>query len=293
MRVFVRCLALLILLVPSVGFAQSLKAYKEKLFSYPKALERSENDAFVRFDYRVERDIDDRDEIRGAKVKSFYISMRGRKGQENLSLQLGNRKIDYARTGKVRGAKWIVVYLHGRGGDRRQGISDWNFGGNFNRLKNLSVRNNGLYVVPSITNFEEQGARDVAALLNHYASQAPKAKLILACGSMGGQICWQFMAGKVPTPPLAGVIMLATFADNKFLASPYLTSSIKPLPLIFGHGTLDGAFEWQKTKALFDSIKVAKPDYPVRMRLFNTGKHGTPIRMIDWRREINWILSNN
>ncbi|MFK8034652.1 MAG: alpha/beta hydrolase [Hyphomicrobiales bacterium] len=291
MRALAGFLVTLALLFPSFGAAQSLKAYKEKLFSYPKALEKSENGEFIRFDYRVERDIHDRDEIRGAKVRSFYVSMRGRKGQDNLSLKLGNRKIDYARTGKVRGAKWIVVYLHGQGGDRRQGISDWNFGGNFNRLKNLSVRNNGLYVVPTITNFEEQGAKDVAALLRHYASQAPKAKLILACGSMGGQICWRYMAGTVQTPPLAGVIMLATFADNQFLASPHLASGAKPLPLVFGHGTLDGAFAWEKTKALFDSIQVARPDYPVRMRLFNTGKHGTPIRMIDWRQEINWILS--
>lgn len=292
MRALIGLLVALIVLAPSLGVAQTLKAYKEKLFSYPKALEQSANGEFIRFDYRVERDIHDRDEIRGAKVRGFYVSMRGRKGQENLSLRLGNRKIDYARTGKVRGAKWIVVYLHGRGGDRRQGISDWNFGGNFNRLKNLAARNNGLYVVPSIKDFEQQGARDVAALLNHYASQAPKAKIVLACGSMGGQICWQYMAGSVQTPPLAGVIMLATFADNQFLASPHLKAGARPLPLVFGHGTLDGAFAWQKTKALFDSIKVARPDYPVRMRLFNTGKHGTPIRMIDWRQEINWILSN-
>lgn len=291
MKALAKMLIALVLLVPTTGSAQTLKGYKDKLFSYPKALEKSANAEFMRLDYRVERDIHDRDEIRGAKVKGYFVSMRGRKGQENLSLRLNSGKIEYARTGKIRGAKWIVVYLHGRGGDRRQGISDWNFGGNFNRLKNLAVRNNGLYVVPSITNFEKRGAQDVAALLNHYASQAPNAKLILACGSMGGQICWQYMAGTVAAPPLAGIIMLATFADNKFLASPYLKAGARPLPLVFGHGTLDSAFAWQKTKALFDSIKVARPDYPVRMRLFNTGKHGTPIRMIDWRQEINWILS--
>ncbi|MEP0518815.1 MAG: alpha/beta hydrolase [Hyphomicrobiales bacterium] len=291
MRPFVRIFIALAFLFPAASSAQSLKGYKEKLFSYPKVLEKSANGDFARFDYRVERDIHDRDEIRGAKVKGYFVSMRGRKGQENRSLRLNSGQIEYARTGKLRGAKWILVYLHGRGGDRRQGISDWNFGGNFNRLKNLAVRNNGLYVVPSITDFEQRGAQDVAALLSHYASKAPNAKLILACGSMGGQICWQYMAGTVPAPPLAGVIMLATFADNRFLASPYLKAGATPLPLVFGHGTLDSAFPWGKTKSLFDSIKVAQPDYPVRMRLFNTGKHGTPIRMIDWRQEINWILS--
>lgn len=295
MRAFTRFLAVgLALLTVAFGSqagAQNLKAYKDKLFSYPKVLEQADNGSFLRLDYQVDRDIHDRDEIRGAKVKGFYVSMRGRKGQDNLSLQVGNRNLEYARTGSVRGAKFIVVYLHGRGGDRRQGISDWNFGGNFNRLKNLSVRNNGIYIVPSIKDFEQQGANDVAALLDHYARQAPNARLILACGSMGGQICWRYMKGSVATPPLSGVIMLATFADNQFLASPHLAGNARALPVVFGHGTLDGAFAWKKTKALYDSIKVARPDYPVRMRLFNTGKHGTPIRMIDWRQEINWILS--
>ena len=273
--------------------AQTLGAYKDKLFSYPKILEKSQDGSFLRIDYRVGRDIDERDTIRGAKVKGFYVSMRGRKGQEDLSLSWNGGHIEYARTGQVRGAQWIIVYLHGRGGDRSQGISDYNFGGNFNRLKNLAVRNKGLYLVPSITDFGVQGARDVAALIARYAAQAPGAKIVLACGSMGGQICWQYLNGSINVPPLSGAIMLATHADNQFLASSHLSANGRPVPIVFGHGTLDGAFAWQKTKALFDSIQVARPNYPVRMRLFNTGKHGTPIRMIDWRQELNWIFANS
>lgn len=272
--------------------AQSLGAYKDKLFSYPKILEKNQNGSFLRLDYRVERDIDERDQIRGAKVRGFYVSMRGRKGQQDLSLNSGPGRIDYARTGQVRGAQWIVVYLHGRGGDRSQGISDYNFGGNFNRLKNLAVRNRGLYLVPSINDFGVKGAREVAALIGHYAAQAPGAKIVLACGSMGGQICWQYLKGEVAVPALSGALMLATHADNQFLASSHLSANGRPLPIVFGHGTLDGAFSWEKTKALFDSIQVARSGYPVRMRLFNTGKHGTPIRMIDWRQELNWIFAN-
>lgn len=276
---------------PAAG--QSLAPYKDKLFNYPAVLEGSRNGDFLRLDYRVSRDIDERDRIRGAKVKGYYMSMRGRKGQQELSLNLGNRRIEYARTGRPRGARWIVVYLHGRGGDRSQGISDYNFGGNFNRLKNLAVRNDGLYVVPSITDFGEQGARDVAALISHYANQAPGAKLVLACGSMGGQICWQYLKGRVSVPPLSGVLMLATYADSGFLDSSYMSANGRSLPIVFGHGTLDSAFAWEKTKSLFDRIKAQRPGYPVRMRLFNTGKHGTPIRMIDWRQELNWIFSKS
>lgn len=293
MRGLIAALITTVFCFAGAASAQTLGGYKDKLFSYPKVLEQSQDGSFLRLDYRVERDIDERDQIRGAKVKGFYLSLRGRKGQENLSLNLPGSRIDYARTGQVRGAQWIIVYLHGRGGDRRQGISDYNFGGNFNRLKNLAVRNKGLYLVPSINDFGVQGAREVAALIGHYAAQAPGAKIVLACGSMGGQICWQYLKGSEAVPPLSGAFMLATHADNQFLASSHLSANGRPLPIVFGHGTLDGAFAWEKTKALFDSIQVARPGYPVRMRLFNTGKHGTPIRMIDWRQELNWVLANS
>jgi hypothetical protein len=36
---------------------------------------------------------------------------------------------------------------------------------------------------------------------------------------------------------------------------------------------------------------AAKPDYPVRFVRFETGTHGTPIRMVDWRAVLNWMLS--
>ena len=32
-------------------------------------------------------------------------------------------------------------------------------------------------------------------------------------------------------------------------------------------------------------------DYPARFVRFETGTHGTPIRMIDWRDTLNWMLS--
>lgn len=45
--------------------------------------------------------------------------------------------------GKRDGASFIVIYLHGRGGNRLQGMNDFTFGGNFNRVKNLAVLNDG------------------------------------------------------------------------------------------------------------------------------------------------------
>ena len=42
-------------------------------------------------------------------------------------------------------------------------------------------------------------------------------------------------------------------------------------------------------QALFEKLNKAK--YPARFTLFQNGNHGTPIRMIDWRKVLNWILA--
>ncbi len=41
--------------------------------------------------------------------------------------------------------------------------------------------------------------------------------------------------------------------------------------------------------ALYD--RLHKAGYPVRFTLFETGSHGTPVRMTDWREVLNWLLS--
>lgn len=219
-------LAICVLTYPAS--AQSLKAHKDRLFAYPKVLEQGYDGDYLKLDYRSSRDIDDRDEVRGARVQSYYINMRPRRSQEELSLNANGRTIDYARVGKPKGAKWIVIFLHGRNGDRSLGMNDWSFGGNFNRIKNLAVRNRGLYITPTITNFEAQGAADVAAIAARYKGQAPKAKLILACGSMGAQICWQYLNGTSKLSGIDGAIMLGAFADNGFLATPAATGGGRP-----------------------------------------------------------------
>ena len=40
----------------------------------------------------------------------------------------------------------------------------------------------------------------------------------------------------------------------------------------------------------FKQIKTRAPNYPIKFTLFDTGTHGTPIRMTDWRLVLNWML---
>ena len=84
----------------------------------------------------------------------------------------------------------ITLYLHGQGGNRRQGVNDRTFGGNFNRIQNLMVRAKGLYLSPDVGSFDAAGIGRISELILHYAKQSPGAPIFVACGSMGGALCW-------------------------------------------------------------------------------------------------------
>ena len=44
-------------------------------------------------------------------------------------------------------------------------------------------------------------------------------------------------------------------------------------------------------EAFFRAILAKAPGYPTRFVRFESGTHGTPIRMTDWRETLNWMLS--
>ena len=80
------------------------------------------------------------------------------------------------------------------------------------------------------------------------------------------------------------------------LATPFpMTNALfqSKVPVFFGHGSLDTAIPVESQEAFFRSIAAKAPGYPVRFVRFETGSHGTPIRMTDWRAEINWMLAQS
>ncbi|MBZ9922677.1 alpha/beta hydrolase, partial [Mesorhizobium sp. BR1-1-7] len=183
-----------------------------------------------------------------------------------------------------------VLYLHGQGGSRKQGIDDFTFGGNFNRLKNLMAGNGGLYLSPDFSDFGDTGAAQVAALINHYAEHSPAAKIFVACGSMGGALCWKLAARNDTGRRINGLLLLGSLWDERFLASPAFRRHV---PVFFGQGSHDVVFPVEKQEAFFRSIIARSKAYPYPTRFvrFETGTHGTPIRMTDWRGTLNWMLS--
>ncbi|OBQ84145.1 alpha/beta fold hydrolase [Mesorhizobium sp. WSM3873] len=270
------------------GQTLSLKPFKDELFAYPATLSSGDNGAYTVLDYREMRDINQRDEVPERRVHAQYIDPGVRKMQQDLMLKTDVGDVRHVAVGKTQGAAIIVLYLHGQGGSRKQGVDDFTFGGNFNRLKNLMAENGGLYLSPDFPDFGDKGAAQVAALIDHYAETSPGAKIFVACGSMGGILCWKLADRKDTGARVSGLLLLGSLWDQSFLTSPAFKRRV---PVFFGQGSRDVVFQVEKQETFFRSILAKSKSYPTRFVRFETGTHGTPIRMVDWRGTLNWMLT--
>lgn len=267
---------------------QSLKPFKDELFAYPAALSSGDDGAYTVLDYREMRDINQRDEVPEKRVHAQYTDTGVRRVQQDLMLRTDAGDVRHVAVGKTEGASIIVLYLHGQGGSRKQGVDDFTFGGNFNRLKNLMAGNGGLYLSPDFSDFGDKGAAQVAALIDHYAGASPGARIFVACGSMGGSLCWKLAARKDTGARISGLLLLGSLWDESFFSSPAFKRRV---PVFFGQGSHDVVFPVANQEAFFRSIRSKAKAYPARFVRFETGTHGTPIRMTDWRGTLNWMLS--
>ncbi|MTH96037.1 alpha/beta hydrolase [Roseibium sp. RKSG952] len=269
--------------------AQSLAPYKDKLFKYRNITASHFGGDFIVVEYSKQRDLRDRDKVDQREVFGNYVSYRPKRSRDNYQLTANGRTIKYIGTGKVEGgAKAIVIYIHGQGGNRFQGINDVSFGGNFNRIQNLMVRNGGAYISTEFTDFGARGTADVAALIAYQKQLSPRAKVVVACGSMGGIICWNLLKNGGYARHLDGILFLGSPRDPAFLSSGALSRRV---PIYMGYGSDDTVYHWEDQANFFKQIRASAPGYPIKFTLFDTGVHGTPIRMTDWRLVLNWMFA--
>src|SRR5262245_875888 len=226
-------LAAVFVAAPVLARAAELAPFKDDLFAYPATLSSADGGDYRVIDYREMRDINERDEVPERRVKRDYVSLGVRREQQDLKLQSDVGDVRFYAVGKQEGAAIITVYLHGKGGSRKQGVDDFTFGGNFNRIKNLMADNDGLYLSPDFSDFDDHGAAEVAALIDHYAAASPNAKLFVACGSMGGYICWKLAENDQIAGRLSGLLLLGSVYDDNFKATAAFKRKI---PVFFGHG---------------------------------------------------------
>ncbi len=267
-----------------------LKPYKEKLFKYRKPLVVEDNGAFLRAPYDPHRDINARDEVPVRKVKTYYTTSSTKRFQKDLSVQANGRTIKYFAVGALAGnSNMTVIFLHGRDGSRDLGVSDEKFGGNFNRVKTLMHKNGGIYISTNFTNFEEKGRQDIEALLRKYRPLT-KGPLVLACGSMGSGLCWRLANKPSSSRLIDGLVIIGGFPDKNFLAARQKKAARK-IPVYIAHGGIDYVYDWKAQKTFYQGLRQVGA--PVRYVVFDGGKHGTPVRMIDWRVALNWIAKQH
>lgn len=294
MNVFARLLVLLFLAFPLEPASAShiqLKPHKDALFAYPAVISSANNGGFLEVAYDKQRDIYGRDKIPLRRAHHRYVDQGVRWKRKVISYRAASGTKKAFAVGKRKGAAVTVIYLYGKGGNRRQGVNDWTFGGNFNRLQNLMADNNGLLLTPDYSDFGDEGTRDIASLMRQAKAISPRTVLIVACGSMGGGVCWRLAKNSATAAMLDGLFLLGSHWHDDFLKSPAAKPGGRHIPLYFGHGSWDTVFDPKVQIGFYERIIRQAPGYPARFVLFNTGKHGTPIRMVDWRRELNWMLS--
>ncbi len=247
---------------------------------------------FLFVDYDRPRDLYNRDAIKLEKVKPEYIDLSTQAVESDRSLTVDGRKVVYTAVGKVDGgAKAIVIFIHGRGTNRSSGASDLIHGGNFNRVKNLMMRNDGVYISADFSDFSRRGTAQMKALVLDQASRSPGAPVVLACGSWGGKICWRLLYDSETGPLIKGVMFLDSEMDNDFVARAGKLPPGQRPAISISNSMEDWILGYKSQLAFFKRMKSEVPDYPIRFVLFDEGTHGISLRMTDWRQVLNWIYA--
>ena len=272
--------------------AEPLTPWKDELFLNEVVETGYDGDyRFIRYDR--ERDIFQRDDVPEKRAFDKYVSLEPTETQRDLVLKAGSRAVRYVGVGKAEGgAGCVVVFLHGGKGSRFQGGDDWTFGGNFNRLKNLVARNGGAYLSADFANFGRAGAADVKALMLGQRAVSAGAPIILVCTSRSGEHCFRMIEDDEAAALLGGIVLLGSGNEEGFFATPGFARRV---PIYIGHGSADKTVSWVTQELFFKRIKAAAPGYPIRFELFKSdvAVHGTPLRMVDWRLVLNWMLEAN
>lgn len=287
MRFTSLCAMIIATLLASITFSHArdaLEPFEDRLFRLPETLEGSWEDGRMVVDYDEMRDVNGRDSVPGKRVSMRYITLSVRRAQKTYTYETEAGPVKSISVGHRKKSEIITIYLHGKGGNYKQGADDRSFGGNFNRLKNLMARNNGLYVSAGFRDFGNGGTKQIIGLIKKLKADNPNPKIILACGSAGGLICWR-IANDPIGKDLAGIAMLGSFPSGQFISSD---AFIAKVPLYIGHGSRDTASPIEGMEAFYAQLKAR--NYNVKFVRFETGVHGTPIRMTDWRKVINWMV---
>lgn len=271
--------------------AVQLEPYKDELFSYPGIIGSDFGGDYLVVSFDHQRDVIARDEKPDEKTRAEYVSLDFPAPETDLVLRRDGETVHYVGIGRTEGnAEIVTIFLHGLGADRFDGMNDWRSGGNLNRLKNLMVRNGGVYLSADYAWSRRRAKRQIAALIGAHAENSPGAPIILICASAGARPCWELLDDPAAAARIDGAIMIAGISDSGFARSATVRDPARWVPIYMAHGNNDSQVSWRRQEKLFRQIKKFAPAYPIKLAVFDTGTHRAPLRMTDWRLAINWML---
>lgn len=274
--------ALIFFAFNSISSAQTLSPFKDSAFGHPQVQRSADGGDFQQIYYDEMTHVNGRDEIPVSKALDSRVSVIESRYIRNTRIE----GLSTHQVGNLSSADFIVVFIHGAGGNKDLGFDDWSFGGNFNRLKNLALYNNGAYLSPTVNLNSNNAASSVARMISKLKRNNSRAKIVVSCGSAGGAVCWGLASNQSYSDMVSGLIFLGTAVDMPSLNIPYIKSQ---KPIVFAHGSRDPVLAW---RSLYSSFEQVKTRTHAQYFLYNGGIHGTPIRMIDWRESLNWIFRN-
>jgi hypothetical protein len=282
-----------LVMVPALAAAPyRFGPFKDDLFKLPAPESVSADGSFTVIRFDEARDVNGRDAEPEVKAKAKFVSLGVDKDQKDLVLREGRLKVQFVAVGDIhKKARSAFIFVHGKGGNRFQGVDDWTFGGNFNRLKNLMARNGGIYLSPHVTSAGEAGVAEVTLLMKEFATYSPGAPIFIGCASNGGDVCWTLASRAETSRLIGGLFLLGATSNISFLGSPAGKDASRYIPVYLAHGNKDKVIRWQAPEIFYKNVKALRPGYPIRFVLFDGGTHGTPMRMTDWRGVLNWMLS--
>lgn len=281
------CLSVALTPTQAQGNGGPIRPFKDELFSSQTVLSTGDGGSSVIIDYDEMRDINGRDETPERRVKRQYVDLAPKKFQAMETVEVGGRALEVGRVGAASGQAFTVIFIHGRAGDRRLGMNDYTFGGNFNRLKNLAVANGGTYYAPTVRSFDEKGVADIAALIADARAKSGGRPVILACASMGSFICYGISRDQNTVANLKGMAIMGGAVDPDFPKSAFVKAK---KPVWFTHGSEDRVYSAEQQAGIFRSL--LKAGIPTRYTLYKGGTHGTPVRMTDWRAVLNFLIAS-
>lgn len=268
-----------------------LAPYKDEHFAYPKIIGTQYDGDLVMVEFNKERDINGRDEIPLKKAWDKMVSLDANELKQDLTLNAGEFSTKFLSVGEINeNAKIVVIFMHGLHGDRHLSMEDHRWGGNFNRLKNLMVQNDGIFVSPDFSGFGKRAANQITALMKFFDKTAPGVPIIVGCASTSCKTAYRMLGEPESAALMSGAVMFGASKSDGFLKSATIRDPSKWVPIYFGHGSDDKTNDWVTVELMFKRIKEAAPGYPLKFDLFLEGVHGTPIRMSDWRLVLNWML---